>query len=70
MQSGFGMMKYAVNHPWKFRSVNLAFFTGFIQIVMGVMVELATCLILIFASETIFDILANYVIVLVIADFS
>jgi len=32
-------------------------------------VELATFFILVFASDTVFDVLANYAIVLVIADF-
>ena len=28
---GFVNMKYALNHPWKFESSGLAFFTGFMQ---------------------------------------
>ena len=63
------MMKFAVNHPWKFRSYKIAFLVGFAQLAMGVVVESATCLVLLFASESIFDVLANYIIVLVIADF-
>jgi len=63
------MMKFAVNHPWKFRSYKIAFFVGFAQLGMGMVVESATCLVLLFASDSIFDVLANYIIVLVIADF-
>ena len=29
-EQGLNMMKYAVNHPWKFRNLSLAFFAGFL----------------------------------------
>lgn len=70
MVQGVSMMKFAVNHPWKFRRYELAFTVGLMQVLMVIMVEATTCLILIFASERLFDVLANYIIVLVIADFS
>lgn len=70
MVQGVQMMKFAVNHRWKFRSYELAFSVGLMQVLMVFMVEVVTCLILIFASETLFDVIANYIIVLVIADFS
>jgi len=40
-EQGLNMMKYAANHPWKFRSVSLAFFTGFMQLVISFIIELA-----------------------------
>ena len=69
IDEGLRLMKYALNHPWKFTSWEKAFFAGFVQFCVIVAVECATFYILIFASDTIFDILANYAIVLVIADF-
>ena len=70
MQGGLALMKYALNHPWKFVSYARAFFAGFIQVAVVIIVELTTFYILVFASDHVFDILANYAIVLVIADFS
>lgn len=29
-EQGLNMMKYSVNHPWKFRNLSLAFFAGFL----------------------------------------
>lgn len=34
------MMKYAVNHPWKFVNYRHAFFSGFLQTVIVVGVEI------------------------------
>lgn len=62
-------MKYAVNHPWKFTSYKTAFLAGLLQAGVVVAVEISTFYILIFASGAVFDVLANYAIVLVIADF-
>ena len=62
-------MKYALNHPWKFVSYKKAYLAGLVQVIIVISVELSTFYILIFQSDHIFDILANYVIVLVIADF-
>lgn len=63
------LMKYALNHPWKFVSYKMAFFSGFLHTSATIIVECSTFYILMFASYDIFDILANYAIVLVIADF-
>ena len=62
-------MKYSLNHPWKFRDFKAAFIVGFLQAVMAIIVECATYLVLVFASPTVFKVLENYIIVLVIADF-
>ena len=36
---GMKMMKYAVNHRWKFESYKIAFWSGFLQAFMVVLVE-------------------------------
>lgn len=69
IDEGLKMMKYALNHPWKFVSYKKAYLAGLVQVIIVISVELSTFYILIFQSDHIFDILANYVIVLVIADF-
>jgi len=62
-------MKFALNHPWKFYSYRKAVLAGFLNIVVTVTVEVTIFYILFFGSEAIFDVLANYAIVLVIVDF-
>uniref|UniRef100_A0A7S3MJ69 Uncharacterized protein n=1 Tax=Favella ehrenbergii TaxID=182087 RepID=A0A7S3MJ69_9SPIT len=69
LKEGLAIMKYALNHPWKFVSYEKAFCAGLVQAGVVVAVEISTFYILVFSSDTIFDILANYAIVLVIADF-
>ena len=67
--SGFSFMKFALNHPWKFTSYRKAVMAGFLNVVIAVTVEVTIFYILFFGSDTIFDVLANYAIVLVIVDF-
>ena len=69
INGGMSKMKFAMNQHWKFSDWKLAFLVGFMQWSMVFIVEVATCIVLIFKSDNVFDILANYVIVLVIADF-
>ena len=63
------MMKFSANHPWKFRNVSLAFFTGFMQISISFIIELTNIYIVLANGESQFDIIANFIIMLVIADF-
>ena len=63
------MMKYAVNHPWKFRDYKLAWFAGFMLVSVSFLIEIVTFFVLLFDTDAIFDVLGNYAIVLVIADF-
>jgi len=63
------MMKYAANHPWKFRNVPLAFFSGFLQIVISCIVETSNIYIMLANGSTQFDIIANFIIMLIVADF-
>ena len=63
------MMKYAVNHPWKFRDYKLAWFAGFMLVSVSILIEIVTFFVLLFDTDAIFDVLGNYAIVLVIADF-
>ena len=65
----FSMMKYSVNHPWKFRNPELAFLTGFLQMLISFQIELTNIYIVLANGETQFDIIADFIIMLVIADF-
>ena len=66
---GLVMMKYSVNHPWKFRSVLTAFGAGFMQTSISFIIELANVYILLANGLTQFDIVANFIIMLIIAEF-
>ena len=63
MNGGIDMMKFSVNHPWKFIDWKLAYATGLLQIVAVVATELATYFMLLFAADAMLDVLANYAIV-------
>lgn len=68
-EQGLNMMKYAVNHTWKFRNTNLAFFAGFLQLSISVIIEVSNIYIVLANGQSQFDIIANFIIMLVIADF-
>lgn len=68
-KSGIRMMKFAINHHWKFTRYYMAFLAGLLQCFIAIYVEACVCFILVFGSPEIFDIIANYVIVLVIVEF-
>ena len=63
------MSKYAINHPWKFRNYRLAFFTGIIQFYISAIIEISNVYVMLANSSTQFDIIANFIIMLVVADF-
>ena len=65
----FEMMKYALNHPWKFRDFKLAFLTGLLQWTISVVIELTNVYVLMTNSSTQFDVIANFIIMLVVAEF-
>ena len=62
------MMKYATNHPWKFRSVLSAWLVGFSQFFMVICVE-AINLIILVSNETVMDVIMNFLALVIIADF-
>ena len=63
------MMKFSVNHQWKFRNLGMAFFAGFLQMSIACIIEISNIYIVLVNGETQFDIIANFIIMLVIADF-
>ena len=60
------MMKYALNHPWKFVSYRQAFLAGFLQTVMVVGVEVVNILVL-FALDSFSEIVTNFTALVIIA---
>ena len=63
------MMKYALNHPWKFRNYRIAFLTGLFQLSISVIIEISNVYVLLANSDTQVDVIANFIIMLVVAEF-
>ena len=61
-------MKYANNHPWKFRSWKWAYFIGFAQLLMVISVEFIN-LILICENDTVMSIIMDFLALVIISDF-
>lgn len=62
------MMKYALNHPWKFRDWRAAYSIGLSQTIVVMSVEAVNLLIL-QTNGTIMDIIMNFLALVVIAEF-
>jgi len=68
-EQALSMMKYTINHPWKFRNVPLAFSAGLLQLSISCIVECSNIYINLANSQSQFDIIADFIIMLVISDF-
>ena len=67
-KQGFSLMKYANNHPWKFRDWSQAYSIGACQTMVVITVEVVNLAILI-TNQTIMDIIMNFLALVIIADF-
>ena len=68
LNQGFLLMKYALNHPWKFASWYNAFFIGFCQMLMILSVEFVNMNMLL-TNETILETLMNFLALNIISEF-
>ena len=68
LAQGMRMMKYSVNHPWKFYNWKLAFLPGFLQTVSIMLVETVN-IIAILSQGDVLDIVMNFMALVVISDF-
>lgn len=62
------MMKYAANHPWKFRSWRQAYLVGFFQATVLITVE-GVNLVILTTNAAILDIIMNFMAIIVITEF-
>ena len=62
------MMKYASNHPWKFRSWRQAYLIGFFQATVLITVE-GINLVILTTNDAILDIIMNFMAIIVITEF-
>ena len=62
------MMKFAINHPWKFENYMSAFYIGFVQAMVVISNEIVNLAVL-NTNNTIMDILMNFLALVIISDF-
>ena len=62
------MMKYALNHPYRFSSYWLAFFAGLLQVVSSVGIELCNLLVICCVGDAL-GIVSNFVALVIVAEF-
>ena len=65
---GFNNIKFSINHPWKFERKLLAFFTGFLQVIVILVIEL-TNFVLVMTSNSYREIIINFIVLLLISQF-
>lgn len=65
---GLEMMKYAVNHSWKFKYPTIAFLTGLLQVVSHVFTG-SICYVVIIQSESVLDLAKDFTALIIIAEF-
>ena len=63
------MMKFVVNHPWKFRYVFSAFMIGFFKVLIASLVELLNIFVLCSNTE-VMEILYNFIALCVVIEFN
>ena len=62
------MMKYSMNHPWKFRSWHNAYQVGLCQLLVVLSVEISNLAIL-NTNHTVLEVIMNFLALVIIADF-
>lgn len=66
--NGLKMIKYSVNHPWKFSNAQMAFATGFLQATSMFIISIINFAV-ISSSESVLDIAKDFTALAIIAEF-
>ena len=61
-------MKFANNHPWLFRSWMQAYFIGFMQFIVVMVVEIVN-LVILTTNNTVMDIIMNFLALVILSEF-
>ena len=61
------MMKYTLNHPWKFKHWFMAFLVNFLQIGVLISVE-SVCIALLLLQDNVLDVLMNFISLTIITE--
>jgi hypothetical protein len=67
MHQGMNMMKYAMNHPWKFKGPKCAYFVGFLQ-VFSVFMTAGVCYLVIVVSDSVLDLAKDFTALIIISE--
>ena len=67
IKAAFKMMKYTINHPWKFEHWFIAFLVNFLQFIVLVLVE-SVCIALLILQENVLDVLMNFISLTIITE--
>jgi len=67
VSEAMNMMKYAINHPWKFKYPTFAFFIGFCQAFSTVLTALV-CYFVIVSSESVLDLAKDFTALMIISE--
>ena len=68
LKTGMNLMKYAVNHPWKFDRVGVAYLCGLMQATNVIIVE-GVNFVALLTNFKIIDVIMNFMALVVIAEF-
>ena len=68
LNQSFQMMKYAMNHPWKFNSWFNAFLIGFTQMLVIFSVEIVNLMVLL-TNPTVMETIMNFLALVIISEF-
>ena len=68
INQGMNMMKYSLNHRWKFVHWSLAYSAGFMQVISAIAVELCNFFVILTNNEII-EIVMNFMALVVISEF-
>ena len=67
VQNGLSIMKYSVNHYWKFRYGGLAYTAGLLQVLASVLIAIINYSV-ITVSETVLDLAKDFTALVIIAE--
>jgi len=68
IENGMLMMKYSLNHYWKFRYVSLAFSAGFLQVTSCLFIAFINYAVIL-QSNSVQDLAKDFVALMIIAQF-
>lgn len=66
--NGLKMIKYSVNHPWKFSNTKMAFAAGLLQVGAMILISIINFLV-IASSDSVLDVAKDFTALAIIADF-
>ena len=69
LRQGLSMMKYAVNTEWRFQYYKNAYLIGFLQLTISIIVEVTNYIVIFIKSTTVLEVVADFLVVLVISEF-